>query len=138
MGPGWMPTLSKICWKVSTTSMKPVLREKLIKSFAPPAKSPKDLSGLQTGTHRTKLYKLKEPVKKAHAYVLFASKEPKRGEHLLSPFFLSLLVFLLCEWEVAVLPVLSGREKGNITSLSVCTFIYFYEKDKKQFLKRLF
>jgi hypothetical protein len=35
--------------------MKSVLREKLIKSFAPPEKSAKDLSGLHTGgTHRIK------------------------------------------------------------------------------------
>jgi hypothetical protein len=60
---------------VSTTSMKSVLREKLIKSFAPPEKSAKDLSELRTGTHRTKLYKFREPVKKAHAYVLFACKD---------------------------------------------------------------
>ncbi len=117
MGPGWMPTLSRICWKVSTTSMKSVLREKLIKSFAPPAKSPKDLSGLNTGTHRTKtpyiLIEESQWRKPTIMFFLLVRTPIKRRTANIS--FSSLLVFLLCEWEVVVLPVLIGRWLKSFT-----------------------
>ncbi len=113
MGPGCMPTLSRICWKVSTTSMKSVLREKLIKSFAPPEKSPKDLSGLHTGTHKTKTpyIVIEESVREPTLTSCYFRYEGHLKEA--NSYYLLTLSLSSVRKGVAVLPVLIGLTEGD-------------------------